>query len=547
MYANKSCKNSRVSRNLSTSLLLCLTAALVIILTSGCARITKGPFLLRVAQDRAAIMWETNTQGSGKLSYGRNQRLKNHIVTEPKLVEYEIQKDGGCAVKKTAFIHKTWLENLEPGQTYGYRITCSQTKSKTYSFRTQSTNTDEVTFVIYGDNRSYPERHRKIVEQIIKKKVDFVVNCGDLVWHGGRYEQWEPQFFEPLKGLAESVPVYAIKGNHDLSDQNYFEKLLVPPGQTANFSFDYGPVHYYCADNYSATEAQVLALIAADMNSNTYPWKFVGYHEPSLNFGTHWSDWGYPDALPALARAGTDFVVTGHSHQYERFRPLAPPAGTNGSFVTYITSGGGGAELHGIEPTLYHAHAKKIHHFCLFHIKANRLTMDTIDIDGQVIDHLEVTKTPLLASGKKQGGQLNKQYLLTAVPLEAIRLHHDLHCTRPMSLLAKPEKNQPFTVTYKLSAPILTNPAKITFELRSEQGAYQLPEPKTIMIPKEGGTINTELTVTPLVEVKVATDKWGRPKPIVPSLRLDCHYEIGRIQESISHRILAKSKKLQQH
>ena len=90
MHTNKSRKTSQLSRGLLASPLLCLTTALVIVLASGCAKITKGPFLLRVSGNRAALMWETDTEGLGKLSYGRNQQLKNHIVTEPQLIEYKI-------------------------------------------------------------------------------------------------------------------------------------------------------------------------------------------------------------------------------------------------------------------------------------------------------------------------------------------------------------------------------------------------------------------------------------------------------------------------
>lgn len=420
MPINKSCKNLRVLRNLLTSPLLCLTAALLVVLSAagGCAKITKGPFLLRTSQNRAVLMWETDTEGLGKVSYGTDRQLKNHIVVEPECVEYQIRENGRTPHKKTAFIYKTWLTNLKPGRFYYYRITGPQTQSSVYSFRTVPADTDEVTFVVYGDCRTYPDRHRKIVEQIIKKKVDFVVVSGDLVEDGEVYQQWEQQFFGPLKGLAESVPVYTVKGNHDLSDQNYFEKLLVPSGQTANFSFDYGPVHYFCADNYVKTEAQILALIAADIGASTSTWKFVSYHEPTINFGGHWSNWGYPDALSTFAKSGADFVITGHSHQYERFRPIAPPPGIDGSYVTYITSAGGGAPLYDLEPSLYHAKAKQIHHFCLFHIKENKLIMDTIDINGRIVDHLEINKTD---------GRLNKEYLQTAVSLEEIQLYRDAH------------------------------------------------------------------------------------------------------------------------
>lgn len=438
MLTNKSCKNPPVLVRLLTSPLLCLTAALLVVLagTGGCleetkapvasgtradadlAGLTKGPVLLRVSQNHAALMWEADAEGFGELSYGVGEQLEKHTSVGPERVEYRIRSKGGARKKKTAFIYKTWLDGLEPDRFYYYRITGPDTQSKTYTFRTLPADNGEVTFAVYGDCRTYPSRHRKIVEQIIKKKVDFVVISGDLVTNGGIYPQWKQQFFQPLKGLAESVPIYTAKGNHDLSRQNYFEKLLVPSGQTANFSFDYGPVHYFCADNYVKTEAQILSLIAADISASTSTWKFVSYHEPTINFGGHWSDWAYPDALSTFAKAGADFVITGHSHQYERFRPIAPPPGTNGSYVTYITSAGGGAPLYDLKPSLYHAKAKQIHHFCLFHIKGNKLTMDTIDINGRIVDHLEINKTD---------GRLNKEYLQTAISLQEVQLYRDAH------------------------------------------------------------------------------------------------------------------------
>jgi hypothetical protein len=214
--------------------------------------------------------------------------------------------------------------------------------------------------------------------------------------------------------------------------------------------------------------------------------------------------------------------------------PVAPPVGTNGSHVTYITAGGGGAPLYEIEPALYHASARQIHHFCLFHIKGNKLTMDTIDVNGSIIDHLEITKN---------NGRLNKQYLWTAAPMETIQLHQVLHSALTKTVPAKPKKNEPFTVSYKLSAPALSSPAKMTFKLRCEQGTYELGEPQTFTIPEEGGTIEIKLTATPLADVQVPKDAQGRPKAISPALWVDCHYEIGRVQEDISKPIVAAAEK----
>jgi len=406
--------------SLSILRLACLIALLagVLVIESGCATgpfsdnfskrrtgLTKGPFLLGVYPDRAALMWETETEGPCKLHYGRNGRLDKYVESVP-----ETNQIGEKAVKKLAFIHKVWLEDLEPGRFYDYRISGPGIEDKIYRFRAVPDSTGQVRFIVYGDSRTRPSVHRKLVELMIKQKVDFVVNCGDLVTKGDKYEQWGPQFFEPLKGLAETVPVYIAKGNHEGTNGNY-EKLLIPKGKENSFGFDYGPVHYFCADNVTEglkDEVQLESIIA-DAGASDAKWKFVSYHVPSVNFGGHWSAWGYPDALPGLSEAGVDFVLAGHSHMYERFRPIAPPDGADGSYVTYITSGGGGVFMHSIKQNDYHAVAMKKHHFCLFNIKGDKLTMDTIGIDGRVIDRIEVTKT---------AGGLDKEYLRPAIPMK---------------------------------------------------------------------------------------------------------------------------------
>ncbi len=505
---------------------------IVLAAVGGCANITNGPVLLSVSGNRAAIMWETETEGPGQLCYGKTPTIDRCADSTTEKVQYEAAAGEGKTIEKTAFIHKVWLEDLEPGQAYKYRLAGAGVLNRTYEFHTPAPDANEVTFVVYGDSRTNPDIHRRLTELIKNRKVDFVVHTGDLVSSGDKYEQWGPQFFAPIEGLAETIPIYIAKGNHEGNGGN-FERLLIPPEQGNNFSFDYGPVHYLCLDNVSrgVKTEELLRLIAADAASSRAQWKFISYHVPSVNFGGHWSDWGHPNALPLLAEAGVDFVIVGHSHQYERFRPVAPPTTTSGSHVTYITAGGGGAPLYDIEPVIYHAQARKIHHFCLFHIKGNKLTMDTVDVNGNIIDHLEITKND---------GRLNKQYLWTAVPMEAVQLHQVLHSALTRTVRAKPERNKPFTISYKLSIPALSSPAKMTFTLRCEQGTYELGQPQTFTIPEEGAAIEITLAARPLVDVQTPKDARGRPKPILPALWISCDYEIGRLQEQISKPVVVQ-------
>lgn len=487
------------------------------------ARITKGPVLLRVYQRRAALMWETDTKGPGSISYGKGLILNQNLTTKPDRVEYQTKKANAPAVGRSAFIHKVWLDGLETGTSYSYCAAGPQDKSRVYQFRTVPANTEKARFAVYGDNRTVPQQHRKVVEQIIKAKVDFVVNSGDLVTKGDIYEQWGPQFFEPLKDLAETVPIYVAKGNHDKSRSKenfrYFERLLVPAGEENNFGFDYGPVHYFCADNVTSNAGaeQLLELIVKNIQQSRSKWKFVSYHIPSLNFGGHWSTWCYPRALPKLAAAGIDFVVTGHSHVYERFWPVAPPERTKrSSYVTYITSGGGGAPTYSIRPGAFLARTKRIRHFCLFSIDGDKLTMDTISADGEVIDHIELNKT---------NGRLNESYLQTAVPMELVSLHQNLFQSLSSVYMQVPQKGRPFGVTYELSNPTSIDVVKATLSFRDEEGTYQLGKSKTVAIPKAPESVCVKLTAMPLAKVKAKAGKSSKPKPLRPALWIDCHYE----------------------
>jgi predicted phosphodiesterase len=384
--------------------------------------ITKGPVLLRVYQTRAAVMWETESKEPCKLHYGKGSDIDRYVESSGEKVQYDLSSKDEGEIEKTVYIHKVWIEGLDAGTTYNYRVSGPEVKGKTYQFKTVPSAISTVRFVVYGDSRTRPEVHRKLVELMKAKKVDFIVNSGDFVTDGGKYEQWGPQFFEPIKGLAEGVPIYAIKGNHEGTSGNY-EKLLIPPGETNDFGFDYGPVHYFCADNTAKKiePSKILDAITSDAKNSEAQWKFVSFHRPSLNFGHHWSAWGYPDALPRLSEAGADFVVVGHSHLYERFRPIAPAAEGTGGHVTYITSGGGGALLSSVNPTAYHAFAKSTLNFCLFEIEGDKLNMDVIDVNGKVIDRLEI---------RKSGGQLNEEYTQTAIPMEEIRQFQEANLQR---------------------------------------------------------------------------------------------------------------------
>ncbi len=467
-------------------------------------------------------MWETDTKQPSGVSYGPKEGPQAYRQSTVARVTYK---------GTTAYIHKLWIEGLPPGRTYDYRITGPDLRSETFEFRTTPAESNEVRFIVYGDTRTQPQVHRKLVEQMMKHPVDFIVHGGDLVTRGDDYGQWGPQFFEPLKGLVERVPIYITKGNHE-GRGGTFEKLLAPPGEENDFALDYGPLHYSGLNNVSSNKSagQLVDQIVRDAAASRAPWKFVSYHIPSINFGGHASVWQQSRALRVFSEAGIDFVVAGHSHQYERFRPIVPPG--KGSCVTYITAGGGGAPLAPVEPTPCHAYAGAVYHFCLFHIRGGHLTMDTIDAEGRTIDHLDITKTD---------GRLDESYRARAIPVDSVPLCRSLCKGVNGTLSHKPEKGQPSTVSFDVAVPPLPGGVTLTFALRGEGQAYRLPPPSTMTVSAEGGRVHGKLVATPLVAVRFPQGKPTEAVPVEPALWIDCHYTLGGAKETFSRPITVGS------
>ncbi len=488
-------------------------------------QITKGPCLLRVMQDRVALMWETDTKQPSGVSYGPKEGPKAYRQSTVERATYK---------GTTAYIHKLWIEGLQPGRTYDYRITGPNLRSETFEFRTTPAETNEVRFIVYGDTRTQPQVHRRLAEQMRKHPVDFIVHGGDLVTRGDDYGQWGPQFFEPLKGLVERVPIYIAKGNHE-GRGGTFEKLLAPPGGENDFALDYGPLRYFCLNNVSSKKSggQLVSQIARDAAASRAPWKFVSYHIPSVNFGGHISVWQQSRALRAFSEAGIDFVVAGHSHQYERFRPIAPPG--RGSCVTYITAGGGGAPLAPVEPTPCHAYAGAVYQFCLFHIRGGHLTMDTIDAEGRTIDHLDITKTD---------GRLDESYRSRAIPVGSVPLCRSLCAGLNGTLSYQPEKGQPSTVSFDVAVPPLPGGVTLTFALRGDGQAYRLPPPFTTTVGAKGGRVHGKLAATPLVALQSPQGKPTGAVPIEPALWIDCHYTLGATKETFSRPVTVGSQSI---
>jgi len=294
------------------------------------------------------------------------------------------------------------FDKIKAGQLVHYRIFSGNTFSPLYSLDTRLH--DRFSFNVWADSQSGWAAFSKTMSIIDGGNDNFGIGIGDLVSNGSDSTHWM-KFLEILSRSADKRPYCLIPGNHDYD--GYYEDLR--------------PVNYYRFTgnnrNYQSWTYDNAAFIALDPNEN-FPigihqeteqyrwfiseleseawkkatWRFVLMHQPPFSQG--WEGY-HGDSIirdllePILESAKVDFVLSGHTHDYER---LSRQYGTQK--VTFFVLGGAGGGLEPVESSDYpHMDTViKSHHFGRFTIEASKLLFKAIDLYGNTMDSYSQVK-----------------------------------------------------------------------------------------------------------------------------------------------------------
>lgn len=221
-------------------------------------------------------------------------------------------------------------------------------------------------FAIIGDY-GMDDRHERDVARLVSSwNPSFIIATGDDYydpaggWGTGQYDEstgaYYGKWLKDITTVGKRYPVatatvnafFPVLGNHDYSDASlgdYLEYFKLPgdgfrnsSGNERYYDFVQGPVHFFALNTNkaepsgtSATSSQARWL-KKNLNASTSRWNIVyGHHPPYSSDSVHepatWMRWPY-------AQWGADFVISGHSHVYERIS-------RNG--ITYMVNGLGGA------------------------------------------------------------------------------------------------------------------------------------------------------------------------------------------------------------
>ena len=383
-------------------------------------------------------------------------------------------------------VYRATLAGLAAGEPFRYRVKLGAATAFEARARAKAGPGRPHRFVAFGDCAADTPEQRKIAYQAHRARPDFVLITGDIVYFRGRVGEYRAKFFpiyaapgaSPASGapLLGSTLFVAAPGNHDLLvndfDANadlmaYFPfwsqplngpvaapgvKLAPPlrgaegrrrafleaagpnyPGM-ANFSFDYGDVHWTVLDAnpyVQWSEPTLRAWVEADLASAVAkPWRFVAFHQPGFNSSAAHKDEQQMRLLAdVFERHGVALVFSGHVHNYQRTYPLkfaartypggqapapsTPVAGTwtldkdydgsartRPSGVIYLITGAGGAKLYDpgqtARPETWQPFTKKfiadVHSFTVVDVTPDAATVRQLDVDGVAIDEFTVAR-----------------------------------------------------------------------------------------------------------------------------------------------------------
>jgi predicted phosphodiesterase len=347
------------------------------LITTVRAELHLGPYLQNVTPTSIEVMWETTEPAIGILKYGISGSKLSHSVRE----------------QESRKLHTIIIDNLHPNTVYDYRCIWQGDSTKTFNFKTAPQDPSiPVRIMIYGDSRSAPERHEKVIRSAAENHPDLVVNTGDLVGYGSVKKLWKKELFDPASLLMTQSPYYAVPGNHEEESPLYYSYFTMGGGKKW-WSADFGSVHLIGLNTNvdgSPGSLQYEWLVQDLIDNQDKPWIFVFMHNPM--FHVHPFRPVYEERYywhPLFMEYGVDMVFSGHDHYYLRTHPIGRMGALEKS-VVYFTVAGGGAPLYtGIDKP-FKAFFLRDYHYSILDIDAEKIVLKGIDIEGKLFDSYEV-------------------------------------------------------------------------------------------------------------------------------------------------------------
>ncbi len=197
---------------------------------------------------------------------------------------------------------------------------------------------DSVRFMVVGDTGTGSRRQNELARMMFRYRqafpYEFALMVGDNMYGSEKAADYKKKFedvYRPL--LDQKVKFYAALGNHDESNQRFYEHFNMNGEEYHRF--ERGGVAFYCL-NSNYMDKRQLKWLEDKLKSDTSSWKVAFFHHPPYSSGgKHGSELSLREVVePLFVRYGVNVVFAGHEHFYERIKPQKG--------VYYFISGAGG-------------------------------------------------------------------------------------------------------------------------------------------------------------------------------------------------------------
>jgi len=370
------------------------------------------PYLLDVTKDSAVVAFHLNEPSSAKVRVFGGDNVK----------EFD-----SVGKSKSHFIKVT---GLKEGSIYDYQVICDQGATQTaegdssFQIKTAPLEGKSFTFAVYGDPRpgdtQTSRTHKEVIDQIMCHEPAFCLILGDMVDDGSKSELWE-NFFQVESELLRRAAAYTVMGDNDYVNNrglyaNYFPKLT-----KGYYRFEWGGVQFFALRAWDTRGQQPRAEIDSESEQIRWlesvlakeevqkaPFRVVFLHDPVYISRGQSSETLRRIWAPIFQKYKVD-VVFASWHLYER---------SSYEGVTYIISGGGGAELIWMnkDPAFASQAEARRNHFCRVDVDSDTMTIRAIATDGTVLDDMTLTPKSQTAETtrhmKQSFNQLRKEILI---------------------------------------------------------------------------------------------------------------------------------------
>lgn len=289
-----------------------------------------------------------------------------------------------------------------------YRINQERSWSDVFKLPTlaPTEETEGFSFTLWADSQGGWKTFSKLMYQTNEYSDRFSIGAGDLVANGSDSLQWK-SLLASLAHANGRFPFYLVPGNHDydgyyddLNPKN-FNRFITTPSETNYFSWQYANCAFIAIDpneafpvgfEGSAQKKWFLSeLQSPEWKAAT--WHFVVLHQPPFSQG--WPGYHGDDVVRQLLDslyepADIDFVVAGHTHDYER---LTQTFGNQKVHFLIVGGGGGGLEPDG-EMSEFPVMDTVVrqHHLARMFVHADSIHLEVRGLNENIIDQTDFIK-----------------------------------------------------------------------------------------------------------------------------------------------------------